>query len=111
MSNKFCTGCDNLLSYRTSDDKGHLEEFCSCGYVGVVKDTCLIVNEYDQKAQDYPIHPNLIYDVTLPRTRQIPCPNPACLAKDSPPEIICFQLNPNDLKVGYLCTQCRTHWK
>ena len=113
---KFCPKCNNLFSHTVNEETSKLSYICmACGYTEAVVDLCIIINELNNKIQDYPLNPNLIYDNTLRRTKKIPCPNPDCTykkqSKEDYPEIINFQYNPTMLKTGYMCTICQTYWK
>ena len=111
---KFCPQCNNLFGHKINKETDKLSYVCmSCNNIESVVDHCIIINELNTTVQDYPLNINMIYDVTLPRTNKIPCPNPTCpcVAKSEKPEIIIFQYNPNMLKTAYMCTQCKTYWK
>ncbi len=113
---KFCPSCNNLFSYKIDDETSKLSYVCfSCGKTENIIDHCIVINELNNKVQDYPLNANMIYDNTLPRTLNIPCPNPDCDYKkneqNNNPEIIIFQHNPTMLKTAYMCTICNTYWK
>jgi DNA-directed RNA polymerase subunit M/transcription elongation factor TFIIS len=119
---KFCPKCDNLFSHKIDETTSKLSYICSaCGNTEDVVDHCIIINELNTKVQDYPLNVNMIHDITLPRTKHVPCPNPDCSFKKKEedanagpaenPEIIIFQYNPKMLKTGYMCTSCKTYWK
>lgn len=127
MSVKFCPLCSNIFGYKVNKDTSKLMPVCStCGHSETKIDNCLVINELTNRVQDYPLNHNTIFDTTLPRTRKIPCPNPSCpyIKKKSEgkeqkaadasvdhPEVIMFHYNPNMLKLGYMCVECRTYWK
>lgn len=113
---KFCDQCNNLFSHHINETTGKLNYVCLiCGNSEDVVDQCIIINELNAKTQDYSITSNIINDHTQPRTKKIPCPNPDCSYvkknADDNPEIIMFNYNPTMLKLGFLCTSCRTYWK
>jgi hypothetical protein len=111
---KFCAKCHNLYRYEINQLDTTFSYKCPlCGHTEDISETCIIVNELDRKINDYPLNPNMIYDYTLPRTRQIKCPNNDCASHkgEKNPEIIVFQYNPEMLNVGYMCSVCRNYWK
>lgn len=103
---KFCQKCGSLFSHKLADDGRFVYSCHLCGYEDPQIEQCIEINEFNRNAYDYPLNPMMIYDVTLPRTRQIHCPK----CKDNT-EIIVFQYNPEILNVGYLCVECRSYWK
>lgn len=113
---KFCDKCGNLLNH-TIKTSGEFAYYCRlCGHEDTVIEQCIEVNELNRSAYDYPLNPQMIHDVTLPRTRQVPCPE--CSTREGSksgetefPEVIIYQYNPDMLNVGYMCTRCLTHWK
>lgn len=110
---KFCGMCGNLFNHAI-DEKGKLTYYCQlCGHVDDVVERCLVINELNKSANDYQLNHNMIYDYTLPRTRQIKCPNVNCPSYEraNNAEIIIFQYNPDMLTVGYMCTECKNYWK
>ncbi len=113
---KFCPQCNNLFNHKIDEDTAKLSYICqTCNHTEQVIDHCIIINELHTNVQDYPVNVNMIYDMTLPRTRQVVCPNPDCSHKttdpNTNPEIIMFQYNPKMLKTGYICVECKTYWK
>jgi len=103
---KFCVNCSNLYNH-VINDVGIFSYNCQiCGHVDDEIDECIVVNEIDSNSRDYQLNQNMIHDNTLPRTRNIKCPN----CKDNK-EIIIFQYNPGMLNVGYMCTHCKNYWK
>jgi DNA-directed RNA polymerase subunit M/transcription elongation factor TFIIS len=111
----FCEACGNMYIYQI-DKNGVLSYFCRmCGNTQKIQSSgqCLVINELNGNAHDYPINLNMIYDNTLPRTKKIVCQNQQCPSKntDKNPEMVIFQYNPDMLNVGYLCTVCRNYFK
>ena len=49
------------------------------------------------------------YDPTLPRVKNVPCPNENC-AEDPEKEIIYIRYDDNNMKYVYLCGACDTIW-
>ena len=105
---KFCVNCGSVYNHIVGDDGKFYYKCLICGTVDKVIDHCIVVNNLDKKATDYQLNKNMIYDHTLPRTRQIKCPT--CQTKENP-ELIIFQYNPEMLNVGYMCTSCLNYWK
>jgi DNA-directed RNA polymerase subunit M/transcription elongation factor TFIIS len=111
---KFCPQCNNLYGHAVDEQTLKLRYVCpSCGNTENVIDRCIVINELNTNTQDYQLNANMIYDLTYPRTKKIPCPNPDCpsVQLNENPEIIVFQYNPTMLKTGYMCTDCNTYWK
>jgi|APCry1669189241_1035207.scaffolds.fasta_scaffold53710_1 hypothetical protein len=104
---KFCAKCRNIYQY-CLDESGD-SVICKCNYCGFVDDT----NHYQVEsidigggALDYNVTTNIVHDHTFPRTTEIICPNDCNKA-----EIIIFQVNPQNYKSGYYCTECQTKWQ
>jgi DNA-directed RNA polymerase subunit M/transcription elongation factor TFIIS len=112
---KFCEKCGSLYNHRITENHGYMYVCNMCGQTSEDIDQCIVINEFNQNAHDYPINSNMIYDMTLPRTLKLTCSNPDCLSREKThefnPEIIIFQYNPDMLNVGYMCTICRNYWK
>jgi hypothetical protein len=133
---KFCRQCGSWLNHiinpveKGRDDQGKeiilnpegvLSYKCGqCGEIDHVVEKCLFVNELAGNAHDYQLSPNMIYDATLPRTKQLPCSNPQCPSRvpqgsqgvpQGNPEIIMFQYNPEMYNIGYMCSVCLHYWK
>ena len=53
------------------------------------------------------------FDPTLPRVKNIPCPNAECSTntENTPREIIYIKYNETNLSFMYLCPTCNTSWK
>ena len=60
-----------------------------------------IINEYTK------------LDPTLPRIRNLKCPNPECKfnKEDKTAEVIYVRYDDNNLKYLYICVECDTTWK
>lgn len=116
---KFCDKCSNMMGHQMIDDSDDLNYVCNvCGNVQPMTDTCMVINHNSAIVQDYPLNSNMIYDMSLPRTKQIICPNKnasgddkCTYVGDDNPEIIIFQYNPNMMRTGYMCTSCHCYWK
>lgn len=103
---KFCELCGSVFGH--SIEKGVFSYICTqCGNTSVVEQKCITVNELTNNAHDFQLNKNMVYDNTLPRTRQINCPS----CKTQPQEIVIFQYNPDMLNVGYMCVHCKNYWK
>lgn len=112
---KFCDKCGNLYNH-VIDNTGQFIYSCAiCGNINTNVEQCIVINELNRNAHDYQLNPNIIYDVTLPRTKQIPCQNSTCPSKKGKtsknPEIVIYQYNHDMLNIGYMCTICRNYWK
>jgi DNA-directed RNA polymerase subunit M/transcription elongation factor TFIIS len=125
----FCTECQNMYYTRLGGENlnmliyycrkcGHEDDSLSSDKKNIyVSKTHLksssasyhhMVNEYTK------------LDPTLPRIKNIPCPNVSCPSKnndeskDSVPvenDIIYLRYDDNNLKYVYICSNCNTVWK
>lgn len=103
---KFCNMCGNLFNHVINSDNQFIYQCELCGNIDENIEKCIVINELTRNAHDYHLNKNMIYDNTLPRTRNIKCPH--C---QNNTEIVIFQYNPDMLNVGYMCTQCQSYWK
>ena len=117
----FCNKCENMYYIRLSADNDNaLVYYCrNCGNEESDIDDNLTVSKTTYKKADQKYF-NIInqytkLDPTLPRVRNIPCPNNscACNSEDSsvPREVIYIRYDDSALKFVYLCVHCDTIWK
>jgi DNA-directed RNA polymerase subunit M/transcription elongation factor TFIIS len=97
--------CGNLFNY-VLDNNNFIYRCELCSNEDTNVNTCITTNEMNRNTHDYHLNKNMIYDVSLPRTWEMRCPN---CQKNT--EIIIFQYNPDALNVGYMCTECEHYWK
>ena len=115
----FCNSCDNLLEIVIQSDedgsKSYLTFNCNCCNLvyskeqskELIKDNCIyslnfntdniklksIINKYTHE------------DITLPRVRNIKCPNKQCPVEE--PEIVYLKYNEAEMKYICICCDCR----
>ena len=120
----FCSNCENMYYLKLSpENDNQLIYYCrNCGTEDLnlkTSDNCVlstqissndtnqvnIVNEYTK------------FDVTLPRTSSIRCPNQNCETNIKSEgeaierEIIYVRYDNDNMKYLYLCSHCSTTWK
>ena len=118
---KFCTICENVCSTKICATTEILKY--ECRYC--MKEFDIINNEdfivcktqiKQKKAkhcfQQY-INECTKFDPTLPRTRNLPCPNISCatnISSTNPREIIIIRYDEVNLFYMFLCSTCNTVW-
>ena len=115
----FCTKCSNMYYIRISaDDSNKLIYYCrNCGHedAALNVDNLTITNSQFKKGSSQFTHINKYtkLDPTLPRIKNILCPNAECLTntKNEAREIIYIRYDDTNMKYIYLCSSCDTVWK
>lgn len=122
---KFCKDCDNMLYLRLNNDSNNLIYYCrNCGntYDETDKSEICVLNTHVSQssafAQD--INEYTKYDQTLPRTKNIKCPNQSCKSNVSDStdqtkqenlnEVIYLRYDDINLHYTYICAHCDTIW-
>ena len=115
----FCSECDNMYYIRISaENSNQLVYYCrNCGHEDTVLTvdslaiTSSSVNTTDTKITH--INKYTKMDPTLPRIKDILCPNAECATnvKHTEREIICIRYDDINMKYIYLCSTCDTIWK
>lgn len=115
----FCSQCDNMYYIRISaENSNQLVYYCrNCGHEDTVLTvdnlaiTSSSVNTTDTKITH--INKYTKMDPTLPRIKDILCPNAECETnvKHTEREIICIRYDDINMKYIYLCSTCDTVWK
>ncbi len=123
---KFCNNCENMLYIRLfKEDSNKLIYYCrNCGNTDeeLNKDNLCVSNTNiasRDKAYLQDINEFTKLDPTLPRTKNIKCPNQSCPSNyksDDPTivnknEVIYLRYDDVNLNYVYICTQCDTSWK
>ncbi len=116
----FCKKCNNMYYLKINNDDGNdnLVHYCrNCGNEdnNLNENICV----YEEDLQKSNTNMNLIneytkFDVTLPRTNTIRCPNQNCDSNkndDIKREIIYIRNNDDNMNYIYLCAVCDTTWK
>ena len=115
----FCSECSNMYYIRISaDDSNKLIYYCrNCGHEdsALNVDNLTITNSQFKKSSSQFTHINKYtkLDPTLPRIKNILCPNAECLTntKNEAREIIYIRYDDTNMKYIYLCSTCDTVWK
>ena len=118
---KFCVKCDNMYYIGVNEkNPNELTHYCrNCGYVdhsNIQENSCILRNDIKKGEQKYNhiINEYTKLDPTLPRIRNINCPNVNCKTNTEEkikPEILYIRYDENNLKYIYMCSTCDTTWK
>ena len=126
---KFCNNCDNMLYIRLFEEGSNkLIYYCrNCGFTSdeiTKQNICVLNTDVASKEKSYlqDINEFTKLDPTLPRTRNIKCPNQSCPSnQDFDPdtgepiekqnEVLYIRYDDTNLNYVYICTQCDTTWK
>jgi hypothetical protein len=108
----FCTNCNTLLQKKELEQKLH--EIChNCGFDRESRDELVSLSTYKNLFS----LPNIfnryvVYDPSLPRTKNKQCPNDTCPSRDdaSKQEAVFFPER-KTLRLTYVCCVCSTEWK
>lgn len=114
---KFCNICDNYL-FMKLDDENKLEYFCkSCNNTIAStqnESVCVLGNEYvddDTKYKQY-MTKYIKFDPTLPRVKNIPCPNKQCTKPKDEDNVVAFiKYDFDNMRYMYNCGYCGHFWK
>ena len=116
----FCIKCNNMYYIRiSSDDSNKLIYYCrNCGNENTNLNSdnfCVSKVQINHSEQSYThtVNKYTKFDPTLPRIKNIKCPNEACISheKDSNKEVIYLRYDNINMKYVYLCSNCDTMWK
>ncbi len=117
----FCKNCDNMYYLKLSaEDQNVLIYYCrNCGDEEPnlkTTDNCILSTQISSsdKSNSTIINQYTKYDVTLPRSNTIRCPNQDCETntdKSVEREIIYLRYDEDAMKYIYLCSHCSTTWK
>jgi DNA-directed RNA polymerase subunit M/transcription elongation factor TFIIS len=123
---KFCPVCENFLYIGLSvKDSNQLKYYCRhCGHDDNTPSDDIVVTSTQIKKSGEQNFQHMVnkytkLDPTLPRIRNIHCPNEQCKtnrgSSDSvaagTTEVIYIRYDDENLKYLYLCTECDTCWK
>lgn len=122
---EFCTNCDNMYYIAIdSNDPNKLTYYCRhCGNTNDMITTdglCVLKTEIEKGEQKFNhiINPYTKMDPTLPRIKNIRCPNGACKTNSDSSaggtretDIIYMRYDDTNMKYLYLCVDCDTVWK
>jgi DNA-directed RNA polymerase subunit M/transcription elongation factor TFIIS len=114
---KFCDFCDNFLYIKLDEDK-KLYYHCKNCNNEITNDKpgsiCITDNNYIDDNVNYKqyISKYIKYDSTLPRVKNIKCPNKDCTKPDDKDnEVIYVKYDEQNMKYLYHCIYCDTFWK
>ena len=128
---RFCKECQNMYYIRLSDeDGGSLIYYCrNCGHEENIAETNienLCISKTDVLSNKNPfkhiVNEYTKLDPTLPRVKNMKCPNDGCDTNKKPneetndklipkkPEIIYLRYDDKNMKFIYLCADCNTTW-
>jgi DNA-directed RNA polymerase subunit M/transcription elongation factor TFIIS len=116
----FCSNCSNMYYIRiNADDTNKLVYYCrNCGNEDkllAVENVCVSKTQIKKSEQTFThiINKYTKLDPTLPRIKNVLCPNPDCATntKDDEREIIYIRYDDTNMKYVYLCSTCDTVWK
>jgi DNA-directed RNA polymerase subunit M/transcription elongation factor TFIIS len=120
----FCTECDNMYYTRLGgDDQNKLIYYCrKCGHEDDTlssdpQNICVSKTHIKTTEATYRhmVNEYTNMDPTLPRVKNIPCPNAACPSRHegeaAENEVIYLRYDDVHLKYVYICTNCQTVWK
>ena len=115
---KFCKHCDNMLYIRTTVEEGKdmLVYYCkNCMYTTTetndnlkrpVFENGTLTRDGEEARFDHFMTESIEHDVTLPRVRDMPCPN-SC--KNN--EVVYIKYDASNMKFLYFCTSCKKFWR
>lgn len=102
-----------LYSIEEREKKAYLK--CrSCPYEEEVTKENPVVYEHDLQQDtsiQYSINPYLKYDPTLPRFKNMVCPNKTCPTQGKESDIVGIKLDAVNVVWFYQCSVCETTWK
>ena len=116
----FCSNCSNMYYIRiNADDTNKLVYYCrNCGNEDkllAVENVCVSKTQIKKSEQTFThiINKYTKLDPTLPRIKNVLCPNADCATntKDDEREIIYIRYDDTNMKYVYLCSTCDTVWK
>ena len=122
---EFCKVCDNLYYMKiNSEDNDNLIYYCrNCGNEETNlsnMDLCVSKSSFKEvTSTDFGSNPYIKLDPTLPRIKNIKCPNKSCDRSKTErtqeerdnDEIIYIRYDDKNMKYIYLCPTCDYLWK
>ena len=117
---KFCVNCNNMYYMKINqDNEDKLINYCrNCGYEETnISNINLCVSKTtfkDVANTKFNVNPYIKLDPTLPRIKNIVCPNAECDTKKSDDnkehEIIYIRVDDINMKYTYMCPVCDYLW-
>ena len=117
---KFCVKCENMYYIGISvDDPNQLTYYCrNCRHKDetITEEGVCVLNAQFKKGEqkfNHIINQYTKLDPTLPRIRNLKCPNAECKfnKEDKTAEVIYVRYDDDNLKYLYICVECDTTWK
>ena len=109
---QFCKNCDNKL-FPIEEDNELWNKCINCGFKEEYVE--FVIDRKIYKNKNTVVNDNnrfLIYDNTIPRTKQKVCPNKNCISIENPSlQEAVFIQDPITIKLKYICVNCNTEWK
>lgn len=116
----FCENCDNMYYVHIDSNTSTITHFCrNCGNTSdAILSNTNTVYEYDvDKTSAFKLANSINqytkYDPTLPRTKNIQCPNKECASNtnsDTSNEVVYIKFDEKNVKFIYLCCHCDKSW-
>ena len=114
---EFCQKCNNMYYMKTNDENELMYycKFCGDENKELIHEKNLKVYKYtnETRAKDVQINEYTKYDVTLPHTSNIKCPNMECKSNKEDKltqDIITIRVDDTNMKYLYLCSHCNYNW-
>ena len=129
----FCSVCENMLYIKIDEQNfNNLIYYCrKCGNNEDINENNITIlktyfnnDDLDENENNntnktnntneylYNINKYTKYDVTLPRSKNIKCPNPDCSSnKDGNKEVLYIRYDDNNMHYVYMCSICDKVWK
>ncbi len=116
---KFCKNCDNMYYLKINNENdNNLIYYCrNCGKEDIIDNKATsIIKTVVNGTND--VFVNVVnkytkYDNTIPRAKEIICPNASCKSLENPDmkDILLIRYDETNMKYMYLCSICDYMWK
>jgi DNA-directed RNA polymerase subunit M/transcription elongation factor TFIIS len=117
---KFCPVCRNML-YAIDEDtdetgkKFAVQQCRKCSYKEAITRENPVIYDHslrEDKSVRLAVNPYLKYDPTLPRFKEIVCPNDECPSKSgADPDVVGVKIDQTRVIWMYQCANCDQTWK
>ena len=107
----YCSECESLLKIKEIEGKLMKKCFQCLTISDNTDDIIHVVNYKKQSINSDKTNPNIIYDITQPRTKKIQCINKDCIShKNNNIHEIVMYTNELNQQLKYVCVNCKTEW-
>ena len=111
----FCKICESML-YPYENNKNLYLKCKNCGYEEDNKNLVIFTKIYNDNSINMGNsginNQYIIYDNTIPRTKQKRCPNNECVSRtDTSKQDAVFYSLDKTMELIYVCRECNTEWK